>query len=314
MPRLELALSMFAVVAVACADDTTAMTSGSEASTTTSTAGPDTTTGPTTTDAQTTTSEPTGASTITTITTAGTTEPATTTDPGTITDPTTATTTDPTTPSTTEPATVSTTDPETTTGGGVCGVEGDTVSAELAQMGKPVPCGPLEFTGTRISPQKGPVWQLDGCACGDNCLIPDPWTLSVSAPAAWLPLMPACPRIVVDRVQGFNGCQFAAISVWDLQAPGEPAVYHAGHGLAPTQAGAAELTVTPHSLDTCDCMGCCQPAELWELQFTLGGADVTLTEGESAPLGQRNAINFESHHIGLCDAPLDVHWAIRKPA
>ncbi|MCY1069399.1 hypothetical protein OV090_31955 [Nannocystis sp. RBIL2] len=314
MPRLELALFMFAVVAVACADDTTAMTSGSEASTTASTAGPDTTTGPTTTDAQTTTApEPTGASTITTVTTASTTEPATTTDPVTTTDPTTATTTDPTTPSTTEPATVSTTDPETT-GGGVCGVEGDTVSAELAQMGKPVACGPLEFTGTRISPQKGPVWQLDGCACGDNCLIPDPWTLSVSAPAAWLPLMPACPRIVVDRVEGFGGCQFAAISVWDLQAPGEPAVYHAGHGLSPTQAGAAELTVTPQSVETCDCMGCCQPAELWDLQFTLGGADVTLTEGESAPLGQRNAINFESHHIGLCDAPLDVHWAIRKPA
>jgi hypothetical protein len=304
---------MFAVVAVACADDTTAMTSGSEASTTTTTAGPDTTTGPTTTDAQTTTSEPTGASTITTVTTASTTEPATTTEPVTTTDPTTATTTDPTTPSTTEPATDGTTDPETT-GGGVCGVEGDTISAELAQMGKPVACGPLEFTGTRISPQKGPVWQLDGCACGDNCLIPDPWTLSVSAPAAWLPLMPACPRIVVDRVEGFGGCQFAAISVWDLQAPGEPAVYHAGHGLSPTQAGAAELTVTPKSVETCDCMGCCQPAELWDLQFTLGGADVSLAEGESAPLGQRNAINFESHHIGLCDAPLDVHWAIRKPA
>ncbi|PCC67335.1 hypothetical protein SAMN02745121_07017 [Nannocystis exedens] len=310
MPRLELALSIFAAAAVACADDTTAVTTGSEASTTAPTTGPDTTTGPTTADAQTTTSEPTGPSTITGVTT--TTATDSTTGPVTTTD--TATTTDPTTASTTEPATVGTTDPETTTGGGLCGVEGDMISADLAHMGKPAPCGPLEFTGTRISDQKGPVWQLDGCACGDSCLIPDPWTLSVSAPAAWLPLLPACPRIVVDRVEGFNGCQFAAISVWDLQAPGEPAVYHAGHGLAPTQAGAAELTITPHSVETCDCMGCCQPAERWDLQFSLDGADVTLGEGESAPLGPRNAINFESHHIGLCDAPLDVHWAIRKPA
>ncbi|WAS89935.1 hypothetical protein [Nannocystis punicea] len=307
MPRLELALSMFAVMAVACADDTTAVTTGSETSTTATTAGPDTTgpddtAGPATTVTPTTTPEPTGASTITTTT--GTTGP----DTATTVDPTATAT------STTEPATIGTTDPETTSGGGMCGVEGDTVAAELVQMGKPAPCGPLEFTGTRISDQKGPVWQLDGCACGDSCLIPDPWTLTVQAPAPWLPLLPACPRIVVDRIEGFGGCQFAAISVWDLQAPGEPAVYHAGHGLSPTQAGAAELSITPHTVENCNCMGCCQPAELWHLEFMFDGADLTLAEGESAPLGQHNAINFESHHSGLCDAPLDAHWAIRKPA
>lgn len=301
---------MFAALAVACADDTTAMTTGGDPSTTANATGPDNTSGPTTgpdatSDAPTTTPEPTGASTVTsTSTSTGTTGPGTTT-----TDATGTTT------STSEPGTTATTDTtDTTTGGGVCGVDGDDLGAELVQQGKPVACGPLEFTGTRISPEKGPLWQLDGCACGQNCLIPDPWTLNVSAPAAWLPLMPACPRIVVDRVEGFGGCQFAAISVWDLGAPGEPAVYHAGRGFAPTQAAAGELTVTPHSLETCACEGCCQDAELWELQFTLGGADITLSEGESAPLGPRNAINFESHRSGLCDAPLEAHWAIRKPA
>jgi len=303
MPRLELALPILAALAGACADDSTAMTTTAG---TTSTA-TETTTDNGGTDSPTTTPQPTGPSTITSTTSDGmlTTSDTTTTDP-------TATT------STTEPGTtvttVTTVTTDSTTGDGVCGVDGDSVAAELVQMGKPVPCGPLEFTGTRISGQKGPMWQLDGCACGDSCLIPDPWTLNVQTPAAWLPLLPECPRIVVDRAEGFGGCRFVAISVWDLAAPGEPAVYHAGSGLTPTQAGSGELTITPHSIDTCDCMGCCQPAELWDLQFNLAGADVTLSEGESAPLGQRNAINFESHHIGLCDAPLDAHWVIRKPA
>ncbi|MDC0675216.1 hypothetical protein [Nannocystis radixulma] len=313
MPRLELALPMLAVLAVACADDSTAVTTADTTTSTATDAGTDSNTPSPTTTAP----DPT-ASTITTATATDgtTTTPGTASDTATVTsDPTVSTDPTATGPGTTEPGTTATTDTsDTTTGSGVCGVAGETVAAELVHVGKPAACGPLEFTGTRISDQKGPAWQLDGCACGDNCLVPDPWTLNVQAPGPWLPLLPACPRIVVDRAEGFGGCQFVAISVWDLAAPGEPAVYHAGHGLTPTQAGSAELTITPQSIDTCDCEGCCQPAELWDLQFSLAGADVTLSEGESAALGQRNAINFESHHSGLCDAPLDAHWAIRKPA
>jgi hypothetical protein len=302
MTRLELALPLLAALAVACADDSTAMTIGTEttAATTSSSSSDATSEGPTS------APDPTSIGTLTTGP-----------DPTTGPEPTTATVTSDPTATTTQPGT--TTEPETTTtettGGGACGVDGPDVGAELVHVGKPDPCVPLEFTGTRMGDEKGPVWQLDGCPCGDNCLVPDPWSFTAQGPAEWFPLLPACPRIVVDRIPGFGGmCQFVAVSVWDLEAPGQPAVYHAGRGFTPTGAAAGELTITPHSLQTCDCEGCCQPAELWDLQLTLGGADITLGEGESGALGQRDAINFESHHSGLCDAPPDSHWAIRKPA
>lgn len=284
------------VLVSACADDSTAMTSGTDPTTGSTTAGP-ATDGPTT--ATATTPTTTSATTSTTTTTTATATSPTTTDPDTTTGPDTTTTTDTT---------------DTTGGAGVCGIDGDSVSAELTHDDQPAPCGPLEFTGTRLSPEKGPIWQLDGCACGDNCLIPDPWSLTVAAPAPWLPLLPACPRIVVERAMGFGVCEFVAMSVWDLAAPGAPAVYHAGHGFAPTQAAAGELTVTPHSVDTCDCDGCCGLSELWDLEFDLQGAALTLIEGATGMLGGHNAINFESHATGLCDAPLDVHWVIRQPA
>jgi hypothetical protein len=280
MNRLDLALPLVAVLAVACGDDTTAMTSGTEttAETTTGTTEGPSTAGPTT-------------------------APNTTTNSPTTPNPT-ATDTD-----------VTTSGPDPTGGPGQCGVEGDTVRAELVEVGRePSPdCAPLEFTGTRTSGPKGPAWELDGCPCGDNCLVPEPWTFKVEAPAAWLPVMPACPRIVVDRVSDFGGCRFAAVSIWDLEAPGAPAVYHAGHGVAPTAAAAAELSITPITVATCECPGCCDSAELWDLQFDFAGQQLSLAEGEGAAIGAHNLINFQSHRTGVCDAPLAAHWAIRKP-
>lgn len=288
MPRAYFTLSIITLLAVACGDDTVASSSATDTSSTTATDG--------TTDAHS-SNATTGDPDLTTSTTAlPTTDATTTSAPD------------------TGPDTTSTSGPDTTTGGpGVCGVAGESVSAELAKDGQPAPCGPLEFTGSRKGDAKGPVWQLDGCACGSDCLVPDPWTFTMQAPAAWLPLVPDCPRIVVDRAMGFGGCEFVAVSVWDLAAPGAPAVYHAGHGFSPTQAGAAELALTAHSLGTCACDGCCGPDELWDLQFSLGNAELTLSEGESGKLGAHDAIDFESHQSGLCDASSSVHWAVRLP-
>ena len=295
MPRPALVLPILLLAAPltsACADDSTAMT-GSGTTDTTS----DTTVGSTT-----------GTSAPTTTTMGPTSSP--TSSPTSATAPTTLTTTS----DTSDTSTTSTTDTTDTTGGGVCGVDGDSVSAELVHDDAPGGCAPLEFTGVRVSPEKGPQWELDACPCGVTCLVPDPWSLSVSAPAPWLPLIPECPRIVVERAMTFSGCEFLAMSVWDLEAPGEPAVYHAGHGFSPTQPALGELTVTAHAVDTCECVGCCDTAELWDLQLELGGDSVTLSEGATGTLGGRDAINFESHRSGICDAPLDVHWVLRRPA
>lgn len=297
MPRAYLALSLLALVPLACGDDTASTAGATDATSTASTTDTSTSTAVPTTDVPTTGGGPGTITGITTDTTTGETTSATgpTSDPGTSVGP--------------------TSDPGTTTEGpGVCGVDGPHVAVSLVQIDEPPsPCGPIEFTGTRISDEKGPVWMLDGCACGQNCLIPDPWSLNVSAPPEWLPLIPECPRIVVDRAMAFGGCEFTGISVWDLADPNAPAVYHAGHGFSPTQAAQGELELASQSLGTCACDGCCGPDELFRLHFDMGGMVLVLDEGESGKLGAHDVINLESHQRGLCDASSDVHWVVRRP-
>lgn len=270
----------------ACADDTTTTSFGDGSSTGT-----------------------TGQSTMEPTTAGPTTSPGTTANPTTAGTSTTTSTTDP--PGTTSvPGTTATSGPDTG-GPGVCGVEGEHLGADLVHVAEPAPCGSLEFTGQLVSNPKGPAWMLDGCPCGASCLKPDPWTLTITAPGEWLPVLPACPRIVVDRQQGKGGCEFVAISVWDGQAD-QPAIYHAGRGFQPTAAGAQELSLAPKSVQQCDCADCCSPPELWDIDVDHLGAQATVAEGATVPLGKFNFRNFESHTSGLCDAPLDVHWALRQ--
>jgi hypothetical protein len=288
----------------ACGDDTTTTSFGGSSSTDPGTTGQSTvdptTDGPTTDPG--TTNNPTTAGTGTSTTTTGTTDTTDTTGvPGT------SNTTETTGPDTTGPDTTG-----TTGGSGVCGVEGEHITAELVHVAEPAPCGSLEFTGQLVSDPKGPAWMLDGCPCGANCLKPDPWTLTMTAPGEWLPVLPACPRIVVDRQQGKGGCEFVAISVWDGQNPDLPALYHAGRGFQPTVAAAKELTLAANSVEQCDCDFCCDAPELWDIDVDHLGAKATVAEGATVPLGKFNFRNFESHTTGLCDAPLDVHWALRQ--
>lgn len=292
---------LLALLAAGCADDTAATgltgpTEGAAASTTgpdESTGQPGLTTGPTTTGPGTATTSTSATTGPTTATTAG---PGDTTDPGTTV---TGSTTD------------ATTSGETTSGPLECGAPGPAVQAELVHVDAPNPCGPLTFEGQNQSDAKGPAWMLDGCACGASCLIPDPWTFTMAAPNGWLPLLPACPKIVVERFEGFGGCEFAGVSIWDSQQPGAPAIYHAGHGFTPVQAAAGELAIEAVSLGTCACDGCCTPPELFTLKMTLLGDTLTVGEGEEAASGGYTIANFESHSTGICDAPLAAHWAIK---
>jgi hypothetical protein len=299
--------ALLALALAACGDDT-ATTSASGSTGDTSGASTSTSGGPTSGDPTATTGGPgtgsaTGGATETSTTgvsTDATTSPGTTTEPGTTGEPGTTTS--------------STGDSSSGTTGGVqqCGVDGEQISAELAHVADPIQCAPLTFTGQRVSDTKGPTWMLDGCPCGANCLKPDPWTFTIQGPADWLPELPICPKIVVERQMGFGLCEFVAVSIWDDQQPNAPAFFHAGHGFSVVAEAQKELKVMEVPVQTCECDFCCGPSELWDLAFDHLGNQVTLAEADSAVLDKFTAINFESHSTGLCDAPLSVHWAVRQ--
>lgn len=301
-------------LAAACGDDTassSASASGTESTGASGTTGGGATTG----DATATTSGPatTSASGTTTDGTSdGTTAAASSTDP------TGATSTTSTTGDTTgEPGTSGSTGEPGSTGGSTggaeqCGVDGEDIDAVLVHGDGPAPCGPLEFTGQLVSDPKGPAWVLDGCPCGANCLKPDPWSFTMTAPLDWLPVLPVCPRIVVERQMGFGVCEFVGVSIWDNQAQNAPAFYHAGHGFQVVAAAQKELKVAESEVKTCDCDFCCSSPILWDIAFDHLGNQATVAEGQTAALEKFTAINFEAHSSGICDDTLAVHWAVRQ--
>jgi len=324
MRALILALipALIPTLLVACGDDTVALTSTDGSSTLgpgTSTDGEPTapTTSPGTT--VTTTTSPgtsvgsdsaTDSGTTTTVTTDATSVPGTTTD-GTTQDPSAGT-------STGEPGT-STTD---TTGGVMgCGMEGPQIDANLVHLGEDPGCGALEFSGTNASDSSGPVYALDGCPCGANCLKPDPWTLTLDVPPAWLPgKIPACPRIVVERQKSKQGCELVGIAIWDSQEPADAlARYYAGSLLGPLVAAQPGLKVEPIEAETCDCRNCCNVPTRLDLKFSIAQKSGTLAEGEQLSLsngeGDSNPYeikNFQSHLSGICDDSPHIDWAMRK--
>lgn len=252
------------------------------------------------------------------------------------TDPTTedVTTVAPSTSGTTEFETAGTVDPSdgttttgdtegtggSSTGGPVvgCGMDGPEIEASLAHLGEPPPpCGTLEFSGQNQADSPGPVYQLDGCPCGANCLKPDPWTFTIDAPLDWQPgKIPACPHIVVQRQMGKAGCELVGVSIWDAQADNAPAVYHAGSLLGPIDAAAAELKTEAIVAEECDCDNCCNSPVRWDLKFTALGKSLTLAEGDDGQLVGDKATytvkNFQSHLSGICDDAPAVDWVMKR--
>ncbi len=321
----------------ACSDDSTA-SAGTSASTTDSTGtattgdptgsptsaptgDPSTSTSPTSgisdSDGQTTnpTGEPVTSSTSST-TEPATTEPATT-EPATTEPGTTTTTGDTTTGDTTDTSTGDTTD-TTDTGGGLCGADGPEVDATLVHIGEDPGCGPLEFTGTNYELGAGPTYMLDGCPCGAQCIKPDPWTFSVTAPADWLPgPLPVCPRIVIERQNSKQGCQLVGLAIWDTEEPdAAPAVYHAGHALGPIVAATGELATEQTVVEECDCDFCCNTPARYDLTFATLGGEATIAEGDFGMIGGPELgyaiANFQSHLSGLCDDPAAIDWVARR--
>ncbi len=319
-----LILALIPALLVACGDDTVALTSTDGSSTlgpgTSSEGDPTspTSTSPGTTATTSTTSpgtsvgsdSATDSGTTTTVTTDATSVSGTTTD-GTTLDPSAGT-------STGEPGTSSSSTTDGTTGGVMgCGMDGPEIDANLVHLGVDPGCGPIEFAGTNNSDSSGPVYALDGCPCGANCLQPDPWTLTLDVPMAWLPgKIPVCPRIVVERQKSKQGCELVGVSIWDAQAEGEPARYHAGSQLGPIAAAEAELQLEQIEAETCDCGNCCNVPTRLDLQFSALGDSTTLAEGQTGSVANNQFLyeiqNFQSHLSGICDDKQHIDWVMRR--
>ena len=325
MRALSLALipTVLSTLLFACTDDTVATTDNATTSTTGSTTDPTspTTTSPTT--ATTPSTDPgttagsnsatdSGSTTSVTITSDATSTSSSSGEPGTTTDPSAGTST-----STTDPGTSS-----STTGAAMgCGMDGPEIDATLVHLGVDPGCGPLEFIGQNTTDSPGPVYGLDGCPCGANCLKPDPWTFTLDMPIDWLPgKIPACPRIVVERQKSKQGCELVGIAIWDSQEPADAlARYYAGSLLGPLVAAQPGLKVEPIEAETCDCRNCCNVPTRLDLKFSIAQKSGTLAEGEQLSLsngeGDSNPYeikNFQSHLSGICDDSPHIDWAMRK--
>lgn len=208
---------------------------------------------------------------------------------------------------------------DTTTGGaGACGVDGPEVDADLVHDGEPAGCGVIEFTGQNQVPGAGPVYALDGCPCDSACLVPDPWTLTLDVPPEWSPgILPACPRIVVERQMGKGGCELIGVAIWDTKEPeGSPALYHAGSHLGTIAAVAGQIEAGTAVVDECECEDCCGVPTLLDLTFSGLKAMVVIAEGQSGVLGDMDLgyeiMNFQSHLSGICDDSPAVDWIARR--
>ena len=220
-----------------------------------------------------------------------------------------------------------TTSPDDTTGGVMLGCDfiGPELDAILVHDGNPPPpCGTFVFDGGQnINMDAGPVYHLDGCPCNSDCFAPDPWTFTLVVPDEALPaIMPVCPRIVVERQMSKQGCELVGVSIYEAENDDWPHPYYvAGSLLGPPAAAAADLGVEQHSVEMCDCDGCCNPPERYDLEFTVKGDifdDPTLTLAENSDgkiaddlLDAHYAVyNYQSHYSGICDDSPAIDWVV----
>ncbi|MCB9567268.1 MAG: hypothetical protein H6710_08680 [Myxococcales bacterium] len=199
---------------------------------------------------------------------------------------------------------------DTTSGGGMaCAFEPtESFDASLVDLDKGMGCGILTFDGT-VGVNMGGVWELDNCPCGNQCFVPDPWELTIDAPADLLPKLDVCAKIVLESKPGPvpNTCELVSITIWDTMKGGAPV--YAGGG-APGYA-VDNLAVAGTKIDTCVCEGCCDDGEIHELTFTVDGQESALAEASEGVLGGYGIHNLASHISGICDVPAAFSWVIR---
>lgn len=222
--------------------------------------------------------------------------------------------------STPETTTSDTTTADDTTGGTMigCGLEGPEVEATLVHDGfPPPPCGTFEFVGQNQVMDMGPVFHLDACPCDSDCFAPDPWTFTLDVPAEALPaVMPICPRIVVERQMGKQGCELVGVTILETQNQDWPFPYYvAGSLLGPPAAATPDLTVEQTVAESCECDFCCNSPERYDLEFAIEGDMLSLEEASSGQLGDPtdmhyDVFNFQSHYSGICDDSPAIDWVV----
>jgi hypothetical protein len=134
----------------------------------------------------------------------------------------------------------------------------------------PQSCNDFVFTGT-VSNVAAGVWSMDSCACGQFCLVPDPYTLTLTVPdQALLPTQITCPKIEVRRDP--NTCELLSIVFYDLSAENVPLWIGSREAAIPPNVG--DLDIAPVNATACI------DHDQYALEFMSDTATLTLSQGE----------------------------------
>jgi hypothetical protein len=147
---------------------------------------------------------------------------------------------------------------------------------------------------------QGGVWQLDACPCGANCLVPDPYTLTMVLPdAALLPDQVSCPKI--EMVKNAD-CEVESIVIRDLD-DGESPQWVGSHAKS-SPASLPQFTVEATNGTQC------VDYQQYALHFSLGDDSLNLSQGQGGMLGDDWQAENES---SMEDANGDAYsWILKR--
>ncbi|MFV8756228.1 hypothetical protein ACNOYE_37245 [Nannocystaceae bacterium ST9] len=199
--------------------------------------------------------------------------------------------------------TTETTDETTeTTGGGMCNAD-DVVDLDITlglvgSQALPNSCNDHTFTGTLEGGGNG-NWNLDACPCGANCLIPDPYTLSIITPSLdTLPNVPSCPKIEMRRNAD---CEVVSIVISDLAQNEAPVWIGSREDIDP--GSVPELDASAELFGVCECPDC-DPPTLYDMRFDWEAESIVVSEGSTGVVADWDATVISSHHYEVGD----VDW------
>ncbi|PRP92146.1 hypothetical protein ENSA5_50930 [Enhygromyxa salina] len=166
----------------------------------------------------------------------------------------------------------------------------------------PNSCNSHTFTG-RLQNGGGAVWALDACPCDAQCLIPDPYTLTINLPD--MDLLPAtimCPKIEMIKNED---CEVESIVIRDLDN-NELATWVGSH------APSAPLTMPELSVAPVNGTMCLDHDQ-YALAFTLDNSDLTLSQGDAGVLGNGDAAwDAKSYASRETDEGPDYSWVLNR--
>lgn len=192
------------------------------------------------------------------------------------------------------------------------------IKADLSPFNHTLPANPATLEG-RVEQQPATgKWIIRECACDRPCKGDRLWTLTVGAPAGWLPTLPACVRIDQQRYcPGSCGAPNPALRslvLWD-QTQGGRLHYVATEDqpMTPTAVGSA-FTVSSQRYGEGDCSGCFGAASYFRVRFEAAGDGVNLEEGQQSTFGlnQYSVYLVQAIQTAWCDVRTSIQWIVRR--